>query len=72
MGKDYKAVYWTLNNLIEIKVDGTLPLSEDKQLTKLYKMFEERIAKFDDPTAEIYRNAIESDTKTLKAWGLIK
>ncbi len=69
---DYKAVYWTLNNLIEMKVDGTLPLSEDKQLTKLYKMFEERIAKFDDPTAEIYRNAIESDTKTLKAWGLIK
>ena len=69
---DYKSVYWAFNNLMEQKIAGTLPVSEDKQITKLYKMFEERVGKHDDSTAEIYKNAIKSDGETLRAWGLLK
>ena len=69
---DYKSVYWAFNNLMEQKIAGTLPVSEDKQITKLYKMFEERVSKHEDSTAEIYRNAIKSDGETLRAWGLLK
>ena len=69
---DYKSVYWAFNNLLEKKLAGTLPTSKDKQITALYKMFEERIVKHKDTTAEIYKDAIKSDAKTLKAWGLIK
>ena len=57
---------------MEQKIAGTLPVSEDKQITKLYKMFEERVSKHEDSTAEIYRNAIKSDGETLRAWGLLK
>lgn len=69
---DYKSVYWAFNNLMEQKIAGTLPVNEDKQITKLYKMFEERVGKYDDSTAEIYKNAIKSDGETLRAWGLLK
>jgi len=69
---DYKSVYWAFNNLMEKKIEGTLPTSEDKQITALYKMFVKRIEKHKDSTAEIYRKAIESDVETLKAWGLLK
>lgn len=69
---DYKSVYWAFNNLMEQKIAGTLPVSEDKQITKLYKMFEERVSKHEDSTAEIYKNAIKSDGETLRAWGLLK
>ena len=69
---DYKSVYWAFNNLMEQKIAGTLPVSEDKQITKLYIMFEERVSKHEDSTAEIYKNAIKSDGETLRAWGLLK
>ncbi len=69
---DYKSVYWAFNNLMEQKIAGTLPVSEDKQITKLYKMFEERVSKHEDSTAEIYKNAIKSDGETLRVWGLLK
>lgn len=69
---DYKSVYWAFNNLMEQKLAGTLPMSEDKQITALYKLFEERINAHKDATADIYKNAIKSDGETLKAWGLLK
>lgn len=69
---DYKSVYWVFNNLMEKKIDGTLPYREDKQIVKLYKMFEERVAMHHDATSDIYRNAIKSDGETLRIWGLIK
>ena len=69
---DYKSVYWAFNNLMEQKIAGTLPVSEDKQITKLYKMFDERVSKHEDSTADIYKNAIKSDGETLRAWGLLK
>lgn len=69
---DYKSVYWAFNNLMEKKIAGTLPASEDKQIIALYKLFEERIDAHEDATANIYKNAIKSDGETLKAWGLLK
>ncbi len=69
---DYKSVYWAFNNLMEKKIAGTLPTNEDKQITALYKMFEERVDQYKDATADIYKNAIKSDGETLKAWGLLK
>lgn len=69
---DYKSVYWAFNNLMEKKIAGTLPASEDKQITALYKLFEERIDTHEDATADIYKNAIKSDGETLRAWGLLK
>ncbi len=69
---DYKSVYWAFNNLMEKKIAGTLPTSEDKKITELYNKFEERVAKHKDETADIYKNAIKSDGETLRAWGLIK
>ena len=69
---DYKSVYWAFNNLMEKKLVGTLPASEDKQITALYKLFEERIDARKDATADIYKNAIKSDGETLRAWGLLK
>ena len=68
---DYKSVYWAFNNLMELKISGTLPPGEDTQITKLYKEFETRAKKFDDTTSELYKNAIKSDEETLKAWGLL-
>lgn len=68
---DYKSVYWAFNNLMEKKLAGTLPASEDRQITALYKMFEERINGHKDATADIYKNAIKSDGETLKVWGLL-
>jgi hypothetical protein len=69
---DYKSVYWAFNNLMEQNIAGTLPVSEDKQITKLYKMFEERVSEYEDSIAEKYKNAIKSDGETLRAWGLLK
>ena len=69
---DYKSVYWAFNNLMEMKLAGILPTSEDKQITALYKLFEERIDVHTDATADIYKNAIKSDGETLRAWGLLK
>lgn len=69
---DYKSVYWAFNNLMEKKIAGTLPASEDKHITALYKLFEERIDTHKDATADIYKNAIKSDGETLRAWGLLK
>lgn len=69
---DYKSVYWAFNNLIEKKLVGTLPASEEKKITTLYKLFEERIDAHKDAIADIYKNAIKSDGETLRAWGLLK
>ena len=69
---DYKSVYWAFNNLMEKKLVGTLPASEEKKITTLYKLFEERIDAHKDATADIYKNAIKSDGETLRAWGLLK
>ena len=69
---DYKSVYWAFNNLMEKKIAGTLPASEDKQITALYKLFEVRVDAHEDATADIYKNAIKSDGETLRAWGLLK
>ena len=68
---DYKSVYWAFNNLMEKKLANELSNSEDKQLVKLYELFEKRVANFNDSVAELYRNAIKNDKETLKAWGLI-
>ena len=69
---DYKSVYWAFNNLMEKKIAGTLPASEDKQIVELYKLFQQRIENHSDATSDLYKNAIISDGETLKAWGLIK
>lgn len=69
---DYKSVYWSFNNLIEKKLDGSLSQDGDKQITQLYNLFKKRSKNFSDETSEKYKSAIESDGETLKAWGLIK
>ena len=69
---DYKSVYWAFNNLLEMKLDSSLPLSGDKQIIELYKLFHQRIENHSDATSDLYKNAIISDGETLKAWGLIK
>ncbi len=68
---DYKSVYWAFNNLMEMKLDGSLPSNGDKKIVELYRLFENRILNHNDTTAEIYKKAIISDKETLKAWGLI-
>ena len=68
---DYKSVYWAFNNLMEMKLDGSLPSSDDKQIVELYNLFRRRVRDYSDDTANIYKEAIISDGKTLKAWGLI-
>lgn len=68
---DYKSVYWAFNNLMEMKLDGSLPSDGDKKIVKLYRLFGNRILNHNDNTAEIYKKAIVSDGETLKAWGLI-
>ncbi len=69
---DYKSVYWAFNNLMEMKLDGSLPSNGDKEIVELYRLFEKRVLNHNDATAEIYKKAIISDRETLKAWGLIK
>lgn len=69
---DYKSVYWAFNNLLEMKLDGSLPSSGDKQIIELYKLFHQRIENHSDATSDLYKNAIISDGETLKVWGLIK
>ena len=66
-----KSVYWAFNNLMEMKLDGSLPSNGDNKIVELYRLFENRILNHDDNTAEIYKKAIISDKETLKAWGLI-
>ena len=69
---DYKSVYWAFNNLMEKKLEGTDDIGMDSRIIELYNMFEQRIAHHQDATSNIYRKAMESDTETLKAWGLIR
>ena len=69
---DYKSVYWAFNNLMEMKLDGSLSSKGDKQIIELYKLFNQIIENHADATSDLYRNAIISDGETLKAWGLIK
>lgn len=69
---DYKSVYWAFNNLMEMKLDGSLSSKGDKQIIELYKLFHQRIENHSDATSDLYKNAIISDGETLKAWGLIK
>ena len=69
---DYKSVYWAFNNLMEKKLEGTDDIGMDSRIIELYNMFEQRIGNHQDATSNIYRKAMESDTETLKAWGLIR
>ncbi len=69
---DYKSVYWAFNNLMEKKLGGSSSFGDDKQITSLYRLFEERVKNSEDMTADRYKNAIKSDEETLKAWGLLK
>ncbi len=69
---DYKSVYWAFNNLMEKKLDGSLGPDGDKQIIRLYKLFEKRSRRVNDEIAKRYKMAIKSDGETLKAWGLIK
>lgn len=69
---DYKSVYWAFNNMMELKLDGTLSTKDDKELARLYHLFEKRSEMVNDSTVMIYKNAIKNDGITLKAWGLIK
>ena len=68
---DYKSVYWAFNNLMEMKLDGSLPSDGDKKIVELYRLFENRVSNHNDATADMYKKAIISDRETLKAWGLI-
>lgn len=66
---DYKSVYWLLHNLIIYTYKNNV--EADRRLPELYKLFVERSNAYDDKVAETYRNAIKSDEKTLRNWGLI-
>ena len=68
---DYKSVYWAFNNLMEMKLDGSLPSDGDKKIVELFRLFENRILNHNDATADVYKKAIISDRETLKVWGLI-
>lgn len=68
---DYKPVYWAFNNLMEMKLEGSSS-DVDSKIVELYGMFKKRIEHYKDDTSNLYRNAIKSDTETLKAWGLLK
>lgn len=73
---DYKSVYWVFNNLMEIKLGSSLSSKEnkkiDKEIMKLYREFDYRVAYHEDSISDMYRNAISKDKMTLKNWGLIK
>lgn len=70
---DYKSVYWAFNNLMEMKLEGSYYYwNVDAKIKALHDMFEHRIGQYKDDTSDIYRKAMESDTETLKAWGIIK
>lgn len=69
---DYRSAYWALSNLIERKVDNTLPLSEDKLIRTTYKAFKKRVEKHNNSIAETYKRAIKDDEITLRNWNLIK
>ncbi len=69
---DYKSVYWAFNNLMEMKLEETNYSDIDSRIIELYNMFNQRIENYKDGTSNIYRKAIESDTETLRVWGLIK
>lgn len=68
---DYKSVYWVFNNLMERKLSGTLPYKEDKNLTSLYKMFNERVEGVNNATVNLYKEAILADEQTLQNWNLL-
>lgn len=68
---DYKSVYWALNNLIQRKIENTLPYKEDKNITLLYRMFIKRVEDIDNDTAAFYKNAMAEDEQTLKNWNLL-
>lgn len=69
---DYKSVYWTFNNLMEMKIENRLPDTEDVEIVRLFRLFEYRVELQDDSIAELYRDAIQSDKETLRIWGLIR
>lgn len=73
---DYKSVYWIFNNLMEIKLGGSLSSKEnrkvDKEIMELYREFDYRVSYYEDYISDIYRDAIAKDKMTLKNWGLIK
>ena len=56
---DYKAVYWAYNNLMEKKRLGTISSNEMTEMERLYRIFEERVAMYEDPVADLYRKAIK-------------
>ena len=65
-------MYWALKKKKKKKLEGTDDIGMDSRIIELYNMFEQRIAHHQDATSNIYRKAMESDTETLKAWGLIR
>ena len=40
---DYKSVYWAFNNLMEMKLDGSLPSNGDNKIIELYRLFEMKL-----------------------------
>ena len=65
---DYKSVYWMFNNLMRKKMDGTLPSTQEKYITKFYQMFEDRVKNLNDGTSVIYKKAIKREKATFDAW----
>lgn len=67
----YKAAYWLFNNLMEEKINGTLPPEDDDKLVCTFLLFQRQAKQADEAESRPYREAIAPDEATLKAWGLL-
>lgn len=67
----FKAAYWLFNNLMEEKINGTLPPADDDKLVGTFLLFQRQAKRADAAESRPYLEAIAADEATLKAWGLL-
>lgn len=67
----FKAAYWLFNNLMEEKINGTLPPGEDDKLVAAFLLFQRQAKRAGEAESRPYLEAIAADEVTLKAWGLL-
>lgn len=71
---DYRSAYWVFHNMMKLKIDNLIPISEDVKIVEMYNLFKKRIENIDDDESNAYRESLSEEMfehLLHYSWGLI-
>lgn len=71
---DYRSAYWVFHNMMILKIDNLIPISEDVKIVEMYNLFKKRIENIYDDESNAYRESLSEEqfeSLLYDSWGLI-